>query len=145
MQITLNKNLIVYDLEAKTRKEVISKLADMLIKQGIVTDKPSYLAAVEAREAEGTTGIGDGIAIPHGKAASVRASAVVVAKLKQPVEWAALDGNPVKYVFLLSIPEDGDNEHLEILAEIASKLMDEDVRDALSRAESAEDLGNIFG
>lgn len=144
MQITLNKNLIVYDLDAGTRKEVISKLADLLIKEKIITDKPSYLAAVEEREAEGTTGIGDGIAIPHGKADTVTSSAVVVAKLKHPVEWAALDSKPVQYVFLLAIPDGGDNEHLKILSEIASKLMDDDVRDALVKADSVDALGRVF-
>lgn len=144
MTINLNKNLIAYDLNATTRKDAISQLTDLYVKSGIVTDKQKYLDAVEVREAEGTTGIGDGIAIPHGKTAAVTSSQVAIAKLKQPLEWAALDDEPVKFVFLLAIPDGGDNEHLSILSEIASQLMDDDVRDVLNHADSVEMLSQVF-
>lgn len=116
----------------------------MYVSAGIVTNKQAYLDAVEYRESEGTTGIGDGIAIPHGKSDVVTRSAVAIAKLKHPVEWASLDNEPVENVFLLTIPEGGDNEQLKILSEIASQLMDDDVREALSKADSVFSLSQIF-
>ena len=144
MTIKLDKDIIVYGLDANTRKDAISKIADFYVSAGIVTDKQAYLDAVEYRESEGTTGIGDGIAIPHGKSDVVTRSAVAIAKLKHPVEWASLDNEPVENVFLLTIPEGGDNEHLKILSEIASQLMDDDVREALSKADSVFSLSQIF-
>ena len=107
MTIKLDKDLIVYGPDANTRKDATSKIADQYVSAGIVTDKQAYLDAVEYREAEGTTGIGDGIAIPHGKSDVVTRSAVAIAKLKHPVEWASLDNEPVENVFLLTIPEGG--------------------------------------
>ncbi|WKF85885.1 PTS sugar transporter subunit IIA [Lacticaseibacillus pantheris] len=144
MKIKLNKKLVVYKLNAQNRKDAISQLADRFVQQGIVTDKHAYLDAVEIREAEGTTGIGDGIAIPHGETSAVTDSSVAVAELKRPLEWQAMDGNPVKYVFLLAVPQNGDVEHLKILSELASELMDDDVRERLSKVTSVDDLMRVF-
>lgn len=144
MTIKLDKELITYNLDASDRKDAVSQLADKFIKRGIVTDKQAYLDSVEVREAESTTGIGDGIAIPHGQSTAVTDSAVAIAKLAKPLEWKALDDKPVTYVFLLAIPEDGNVEHLQILSELASRLMDDDVRDNLAAAKSVIDLAKVF-
>jgi fructose-specific phosphotransferase system IIA component len=144
MTVQLDKQLISYNLEAHSRKDVISKLADLFVMKGIVTDKQAYLDSVEVREKEGTTGIGDGIAIPHGQTGAVTDSQVAIAKLQSPVEWNAMDGNPVEYVFLLAIPEGGSVEHLKILSELAGDLMDDDVRARLGKARSVNDLATVF-
>jgi fructose-specific phosphotransferase system IIA component len=144
MTVQLDKQLILYNLKANSRKDVISKLADLFVVKGIVTDKQAYLDSVEVREREGTTGIGDGIAIPHGQTAAVTDSQVAIAKLQSPVEWNSMDGNPVEYVFLLAIPEGGSVEHLKILSEIAGDLMDDDVRARLNKARSVNDLATVF-
>jgi fructose-specific phosphotransferase system IIA component len=144
MTVQLDKQLISYNLEANSRKDVISKLADLFVTKGIVTDKQAYLDSVEVREKEGTTGIGDGIAIPHGQTGAVTDSQVAIAKLQSPVEWNAMDGNPVEYVFLLAIPEGGSVEHLKILSELAGDLMDDDVRARLGKARSVNDLATVF-
>lgn len=140
----ISPELVIYDLSVQNREEAIERMADHLLSAGVITDKASYISAVDERETDGTTGIGDGIAIPHGKAKSVTRSAVVIAKLKKPVEWHALDDQPVQYVFLLAIPEGGDNEHLKLLSELASKLMDDDVHESLKQATSEADLERIF-
>ncbi|WPC20215.1 fructose PTS transporter subunit IIA [Pediococcus inopinatus] len=136
--------LVKFNLVANSRDAVIDQLADVYLENGVISDKQKYIEAVNEREVEGTTGIGGGIAIPHGKAETVTKSAVAIAKLAHPVEWNALDDKPVSYVFLLAIPDDGDNEHLKLLSELASTLMDDDVREKLESASSKEDLEKIF-
>ncbi|GAB5052995.1 PTS sugar transporter subunit IIA [Pediococcus ethanolidurans] len=140
----IQPKLVKFNLIASDRDAVIDQLADLYLKNGVITDKERYTEAVNERETEGTTGIGGGIAIPHGKSEVVKSSAVAIAKLAKPVEWQALDDKPVEYVFLLAIPDDGDNEHLQLLSELAGTLMDDDVREKLELADSKEDLEKIF-
>ncbi|GEN94025.1 PTS sugar transporter subunit IIA [Pediococcus ethanolidurans] len=140
----IQPKLVKFNLIASDRDAVIDQLADLYLKNGVITDKERYIEAVNERETEGTTGIGGGIAIPHGKSEVVKSSAVAIAKLAKPVEWQALDDKPVEYVFLLAIPDDGDNEHLQLLSELAGTLMDDDVREKLELADSKEDLEKIF-
>lgn len=137
-------NLVKFNVEADSKQAVIAQLADLYLKEGVISNVTDYIAAVNEREEEGTTGVGGGIAIPHGKADTVTRSAVAIAKLAQPVEWQSLDDKPVEYVFLLAIPNDGDNEHLKLLSELAGTLMDDDIRAKLQAASSSQDLENIF-
>ncbi|MFT9098406.1 PTS sugar transporter subunit IIA [Liquorilactobacillus sp.] len=137
-------NLVKFNVKANSKKEIIEQLAKLYLKEGVIRDVDAYILAVNEREQEGTTGIGDGIAIPHGKSNVVTRSAVAIAKLAQPVEWQSLDGQPVEYVFLLAIPNDGDNEHLKLLSELARALMDDEVRTKLQVATSSDDLEKIF-
>lgn len=140
----IQTKLVKFNLIASDRDTVIDQLADLYLENGVISNKETYINAVNVREAEGTTGIGGGIAIPHGKSEVVKSSAVAIAKLANPVEWQALDDKPVEYVFLLAIPDDGDNEHLQLLSELADTLMDDDVREKLELANSKEDLEKIF-
>ncbi len=140
----IQPKLVKFNLIASDRDTVIDQLADLYLENGVISNKAKYINAVNVREAEGTTGIGGGIAIPHGKSEVVKSSAVAIAKLANPVEWQALDDKPVEYVFLLAIPDDGDNEHLQLLSELAGTLMDDDVREKLELANSKEDLEKIF-
>lgn len=140
----IQTKLVKFNLIASDRDTVIDQLADLYLENGVISNKATYINAVNVREAEGTTGIGGGIAIPHGKSEVVKSSAVAIAKLANPVEWQALDDKLVEYVFLLAIPDDGDNEHLQLLSELAGTLMDDDVREKLELANSKEDLEKIF-
>lgn len=140
----IQTKLVKFNLIASDRDTVIDQLADLYLENGVISNKAPYINAVNVREAEGTTGIGGGIAIPHGKSEVVKSSAVAIAKLANPVEWQASDDKPVEYVFLLAIPDDGDNEHLQLLSELAGTLMDDDVREKLELANSKEDLEKIF-
>ncbi|VDG20259.1 PTS sugar transporter subunit IIA [Lactiplantibacillus mudanjiangensis] len=137
-------NLVKFNVVGQDRQAIIKQLATLYLQEGVIGDVDEYIAAVNEREQEGTTGVGGGIAIPHGKADTVTRSAVAIAKLAQPVEWQALDDQPVEYVFLLAIPNDGDNEHLKLLSELAGTLMDDDVRAKLQAATSSQDLEQIF-
>ncbi|GBG95453.1 fructose-specific PTS system IIA component [Ligilactobacillus salitolerans] len=140
----IQPELVSYDLEASNQKEVINKMAELLVKQGVVLDQDEFVASVFAREKTGTTGIGAGIAIPHGQADTVTASAVAIAKLHEAVEWKSLDDKPVIYVFLLAIPNSGAQEHLQLLSQLAEDLMDDDVRAKLEKSQSAQDLMQVF-
>lgn len=140
----IKPQLVVYDLESTTQQEVIDQMADLFVKQEVITDKAEFIDSVFKREKTGTTGIGAGIAIPHGQADTVAESAVAIAKLKEPLEWHALDEKPVKYVFLLAIPQKGSSEHLKLLSQLAETLMDDNVRQDLVKSTSANDIIKIF-
>ncbi|KRL96849.1 PTS system, fructose-specific IIA component [Liquorilactobacillus satsumensis DSM 16230 = JCM 12392] len=136
--------LVRLNLNVSSREEVIEELAALYYEKGIVTNKQKYIAAVNQRESDGTTGIGDGIAIPHGKSSVVSKAAVAVASTANPIDWNALDDKPVKYIFLLAVPEKSDNTHLELLSELAGTLMDDDVREKLKKVTNVLDLEKIF-
>ena len=124
----LDVKQILIDLEAVNQMEVIEKLADCLEEKGVLANKDEYIQSVLEREEHSTTGVGNGIAIPHGKSNAVSEAAIAYAKLTQPVEWISLDDQPVSIVIMLAIPEEEQGEtHLRLLSEIAIKLMDDDI------------------
>ncbi|AUJ31952.1 MAG: PTS sugar transporter subunit IIA [Liquorilactobacillus nagelii] len=140
----IEPELISYNLAADSKKDVINKLADIYKQNGIIQEKTAYVSSVLKREKDGTTGIGDGIAIPHGQSKTVKKSSVIIAKLNTPIEWHSLDDKPVSYVFLLAIPAAGDQEHLKLLSELAGLLMDDEIRRRLEKSKSKIELLNIF-
>lgn len=144
LQELIKEETIVFDIEANEKNDVILNLANVLKNNGLVDDVDAYYQAVLERESYSTTGIGMGIAIPHGKSSAVKESSVVVGRVKEPVEWNSLDGNKVHTIFLLAIAnEDRADGHLQILAELAGSLMDDDFVAALNNAKSPEDILDI--
>lgn len=122
-----NMNLIAIDLDVKTKEEVIVFLAELLYKQGIVNSVEKYVDQVMERENHETTGVGKGVAIPHGKSESVLKSSVAIAKLKHPIEWNSLDDEPVDLVFQLAIRKSDEGDlHLKLLSNLACKLMEDE-------------------
>lgn len=141
----LNEQSVFIPLASASKEETIKLLVDGLAQSGSLSDKNAYLEAVMTREATGSTGIGFGVAIPHGKSAGVSKAAIAFAKLDQPVEWASLDGNPVRAVFMIAVPEAAaGNEHLKILIAISRKLIDEDFRSKLLAVGSYQDLTKLL-
>lgn len=138
LQDVLYEDLMVFDLKSKKKEAAIRELAGNLSEQGCVSDLETYLAAVFKREEEFTTGLGMGIAIPHGKSAAVKTSAVCFGKSKEGVDYQAEDGKPVHLLFLIAVGENSGEEHLRILAKISRKLIHEQVRSELMKAETAE-------
>lgn len=137
----LKNETIQLALEAKTKEECLDALAESMIRAGFVTDKAAYLETVLNREKTGSTGIGFGVAIPHGKSKGVAAPGLAFARLTKPVDWQAMDGNPVSVVFLIAVPvENVGNEHLQILIAISRKLMHEDFRQKLFTVNTSEEL-----
>lgn len=137
----IRENTIVFDIEETEKEDVILALAKVLKENNLIDDVDSYYQAVLDRESYSTTGIGQGIAIPHGKSPAVKSSSVVVGRTLNPVEWNSLDGSKVHTVFLLAISnEDRADGHLAILAELASSLMDDDFVAELNNAKTQEDI-----
>ncbi|WP_164505057.1 PTS sugar transporter subunit IIA [Companilactobacillus hulinensis] len=141
----LNKDQMSFDIKEDDQLAVIKDMAGMFLKTGVIDNVDDYVDSVLEREKTGTTGIGGGIAIPHGKSKSVKESSVAFAKLSKPVKWNALDGKDVSIIFMLSIPaESASNEHLKLLSLLAQSLMDDDVIEALDKATTKDDIINIF-
>lgn len=133
-------------LEAATKEETIKKMARMFSQGSLLTDESAFIAAVLEREVHSTTGVGNSIAIPHGKSTAVTEPAIAFARLNRAIEWQSLDEKPVSLVVMLAIPEsEQGNTHLTILSEIAVKLMDEEVILKLNNATKATDIVEILG
>lgn len=129
---------------AADKKDVLNQMVDLMAKSGKVSDKENYLAAVFAREEEGTTGVGDGIAIPHGRCTGVNKPGLAAMVLPQGVEYEALDDEPVNLIFLIAAPEGAGNVHITILSKLSMMLMDDTFTESLRKAKSVEEFLNII-
>lgn len=140
----IDRRLVSLSLDAKDKEEAIQKICRMMYDAGKVTDYNEYLAGVKARELEFATGMGNGIAMPHCKNSCVKDAAFTLVKLKNPIEWGALDNEPVDYVIMLAAPDSSDNVHLKMLSQLAVSLMDDDFRESLKDAADVDQIINIF-
>jgi fructose-specific phosphotransferase system IIA component len=137
----INEELIVLDLDAQSQSEVFEQLSTLLIKQDRINSKEEFIQGVQEREAEFSTGFGNGFAIPHCKSETVKTASVVIGRLTNGVDWNALDNNPVDFVIMLAIPKtEGGTTHLQILAALSGKLMDDDFRENLLKADQPEHI-----
>ena len=124
MDKIINKNLIKLDIDADTKEYCMKELISLMESEGRLNDASCYTEEVLNRENLCTTGIGFGIAIPHGKCDAVKVPTVAFGRLNGGIEWQSLDGEPVNMVFLLAVPKDSEsNEHLKILAALSRKLI----------------------
>ncbi|QAV33196.1 PTS system D-fructose-specific IIA component (F1P-forming), Frc family (TC 4.A.2.1.4) [Fervidobacterium changbaicum] len=137
-------NRVCFDLKSKTKEEIIEELIDILYKDGKLTDKESFKRAVMKREEEFSTGIGMGIAIPHGKDRSVLEPCITFGISRNGVDFESMDGKPAHIFFLISVPDNADDTHLHVLSLISRKLMHEDVREKLYNASSFDDIIKAF-
>lgn len=147
MELTtlLHEKTIFLPLEVQTKEECLRKMTDGLVQAGFIIDSNIYLDAVFTRENLGSTGVGFGVAIPHGKSAGVSTAGLAFALLANPTDWQSLDGNPVSIVFLIAVPEEkAGNEHLQILAALSRKLIHEDFRDKLLAVKTADEVHRIL-
>ncbi|KKI93821.1 PTS fructose transporter subunit IIA [Bacillus sp. SA1-12] len=146
MRITelLTKETIKLDLHSTSKANVIGELVDVLDKAGKLSDKAGYQQAVMAREQQSTTGIGDGIAIPHAKTNAVLHPAIVFGRSNGGVDYEALDGKPSYLFFMIAASEGANNTHLEALSKLSSILMKQEVRDRLLAANTASEVLDII-
>lgn len=142
MKITdlLTKETMILALQAKTKGEVIDELAEKLAEAGAVSDVEAFKQAIWAREKQSTTGVGDGIAIPHAKTAAVKRPAVAFGRSVEGIDYESLDGKPSHLFFMIAAPEGGEQTHLEALARLSSMLMDASFRAQLETASSEEEI-----
>ncbi|AVI94656.1 PTS sugar transporter subunit IIA [Oenococcus oeni] len=149
MKETINNFLstknIVIGLDAKSKNESIIKLAQVLERNGAVSDAEAFAKDVLKRESITTTGIGNNIAIPHGKSSSVKQATLVFAKNKTPLEWNSLDGSKVTVIFLMAVnSEDAGKDHLLMLAKLSGRLMDDGFVKAIKSENDPVKLLKIF-
>lgn len=133
----LQAECVVLDAKAASREEAWGILAGALAQSGAVKDAAVYLQAVAAREAQGSTGVGFGIAIPHAKSAAVARPALAMGRFSPALDVQALDGEPADLMFLIAAPEGADEVHLKALAKLARMLMHEAFRADLRQAPDA--------
>ena len=134
---------IVLDLEVSSKKRLFEE-AGLLLESESGLSRAAVFECLFAREKLGTTALGHGVAIPHGRHAEVQAATGVFIRLKEAVDFDAPDGEPVSLVFVLLVPENASGEHLEVLSALAIKLSDKAVREQLLAAESAEAAHRIL-
>lgn len=146
MKITdlLNIKSIEIGSVYKDKNELLENAVKLMSKSGIIIDEKEYLEAVMEREKESTTGVGNGIAIPHGRCKGVDKAGLAAIVLDKPVEYESLDGKPVDLLFLIAAPEDKGNVHLEILSKLAMMLMDEEFTAKLKNSKTAEQFIKII-
>lgn len=142
MRITelLTKETIAMDLSATTKDGAIDELAQQLNQAGKLNHLDDYIAAIHKREQQSSTGIGEGIAIPHAKVEAVKTPAIAFGKSKAGVDYDSLDMQPAHLFFMIAAPATGAQTHLDALAKLSSVLMDESVRQALLEADSPEEV-----
>ena len=135
----INQELICLDLQATTKQEVFEELIELLSNNHRISDKAQFLNDIQAREEIGNTGFEDGVALPHAKSAAVSQPAVAIGISRQGIEYGAEDGQPSKLFFMIASPDGGADHHIEVLAELSSKLIEDGFIERFMQASSAEE------
>ena len=136
----LSNDTIILDLTSKTKSEVIDELIDKLYSAGKLNDKEEFKNAILKREEEFSTGVGDGVAIPHAVSKSVKSSSLAFGYSKDGIDYDSMDGKPASIFFMIAGEENADNEHLETVSRLSVLLMNEDFRKKISEVKSKEEL-----
>lgn len=146
MRITdlLSKDGIELNVNAKDKNDIIDKMTKLMLKTGKIKNLNEYKELVLKREEEGSTGVGEGIAIPHGKGECVTEPGLVAMVVPNGVEYDSLDGKPVNLLFMIAAPNTSDNVHLDVLSRLSTMLMDVDFKNKLISAKSKEEFLNII-
>lgn len=140
----LLKELMIMDLQATTKEGVIDEMIAGLSANGIINDAAVYKEGIMKRESQTSTGLGDGIAMPHAKNKAVIKPAVVFAKSAAGVDYASLDGQPAHLFFMIAAPEGANNVHLEVLASLSRLLINPDFTSSLKKAQTPEEVQGLF-
>ena len=144
IQDVLRKDVMLLDLQATSKEAVIDEMITSLVDKGYVTDFEVFKTGILNREAQTTTGLGDGIAMPHAKKAAVKVATVLFAKSNKGVDYASLDGQPTDLFFMIAAPEGANDTHLAALAELSKYLMKPGFADKLRSVSSPEEVIAVF-
>lgn len=144
IQDLLNKKVMLLDLQATTKEAAIDEMINSLVDNGVVTDFDVFKAGIMAREAQTSTGLGDGIAMPHSKNAAVKEATVLFAKSNKGVDYESLDGQPTDLFFMIAAPEGANDTHLAALAELSKYLMQDGFADRLRKVTSPDEVIAAF-
>ncbi|WP_297203519.1 fructose-specific PTS transporter subunit EIIC [uncultured Brachyspira sp.] len=132
------------DLKGQTKLEIIDEMVDMLYNNGKLNDREEYKNEILKREAQSSTGMEEGIAIPHGKTKAVKIPTVAIGISKKGVDYESLDGEPSHLFFMIAAPENSNDSHIELLSKITTLLLEDDIREALLNAKSKEEVLDIL-
>ena len=144
IQDVLNKNVMLFDLQATDKEGVINEMVQSLVDNGVVTDFETFKTGIMNREAQTSTGLGDGIAMPHSKNEAVKEATVLFAKSNKGVDYASLDGQPTDLFFMIAAPEGANDTHLAALAELSKYLMKPGFADKLRKASTPDQVIAAF-
>ena len=144
IQDVLNKNVMLFDLQATDKEGVIDEMVQSLVDNGVVTDFDTFKTGIMNREAQTSTGLGDGIAMPHSKNEAVKEATVLFAKSNKGVDYASLDGQPTDLFFMIAAPEGANDTHLAALAELSKYLMKPGFADKLRQASTPDQVIAAF-
>lgn len=129
-------------LSATSKEEAINELTDLLVSDGAISDRAAFIADVWLREAEGSTGFENHIAIPHGKSSAVKQTTLAIGRTQQDIPWETLDGSQVRCIILFAVRlEDQNTTHIRLLSQVAGALADDEV---IARLLAENDPGNII-
>lgn len=141
----MTKKLINLQLKGTTKDEIMTEMVEMIAHAGALVDKEAYREALYKREMEGSTGIGFGIAIPHGKSDAVKQPCVAFGLKRDGIDWDSLDGEKATLIFMIAVPEThAGNEHLKILQLLSRKLVDDTFREKLLATTNVEDVVQLL-
>lgn len=144
IQDVLNKNVMLFDLQATDKEGVINEMVQSLVDNGVVTDFETFKTGIMNREAQTSTGLGDGIAMPHSKNEAVKEATVLFAKSNKGVDYASLDGQPTDLFFMIAAPEGANDTHLAALAELSKYLMKPGFADKLLQVSTPDQVIAAF-
>ena len=146
MRITdlLDKNSINLNASPQNKKEALDQAVELMARSGKINEVEAYRKQVYAREEESTTGVGEGIAIPHGKCSAVNAPGLSAMVIKDGVDFDSLDGEPVNILFLIAAPDTEDNVHMDVLSKLSVLLMDEEFVDSLKKAKDVDEFLSLI-
>ena len=146
MRITdlLDRRSVSLTAAPKTKSETLDMAVDLMVKSEKISNREAYRKQVYLREEESTTGIGEGIAIPHGKCDAVKKPGLAAMVIKNGVEFEALDDEPVTLLFLIAAPNTEDNIHLDVLSKLSVMLIDEEFTESLRNASSVDEFMDII-
>ncbi len=140
----LSKQAIDLNVSVSSKMEAIDYMTGLMEKAGNLYDREGYKEGVLAREEEGTTGIGEGIAIPHSRCAAVKKAGLAAMVVKDGVDYEALDDEPVELIFMIAAPEGGGNVHIDALSRLSTMLMDTEFKDTLLKAKTPDEFIQII-
>ncbi|WP_019614733.1 PTS fructose transporter subunit IIABC [Psychromonas ossibalaenae] len=140
----INESLICLNLKASSKEQVFEELADMLVKNGKVDQREQFIADVKAREELGNTGFDEGVALPHAKSAAVSSPAVAIGVSRAGIDYGAEDGELSKLFFMIASPLNGGDHHIDVLASLSSKLIEDGFIDKIMQAESSQEALSLL-
>ena len=140
----LIKDRINLDIKSTNKVDIIKELARLHEKTGVLNDYDGYVKALMAREEQSSTGIGEGIAIPHAKTKYVKKPALAMGRKPEGIDYDSLDGEPATLFFMIAAPDGANNTHIETLAKLSQLLLDDDFKEALENAATADEVIEII-